>query len=81
MQALLLLKGPAMNPFHFMRLAATLDLGLVAAELGLHWDWLPLGGGHAEQLVLVFVATYVVVELILTLREARKPGDDDKDPK
>lgn len=68
-----------MNPFHFMRLAATLDLGLVVTELCFHCAWLPLGGGHAEQLVLVFVATYVFVELIITLHEASKPRDDHQD--
>lgn len=57
-----------MNAFLLLRLAATIDLGLIAAELCFHVPGLPIGGGHAEQLVAIFVSTYVAIEVILVLR-------------
>jgi hypothetical protein len=45
------------------KLAAGIEGLLVVVETCLHPAWLPLGGGHAQQLGVVFGAAYAVSEI------------------
>ena len=44
------------------RLAAATELGLVAAEQSFHPGWLPLAGGHVQQIAVLFILAFVALE-------------------
>lgn len=52
------------------RAAAALELLLVAAKESFHLDWLPLAGGHLQQIGVVFILAFAFVELSDALRAA-----------
>ncbi|MBK6718181.1 MAG: hypothetical protein IPG57_24890 [Burkholderiales bacterium] len=54
------------------RMAAAIELGLVGLEHGLHPAWLPLGGGHVEQIAVLFIAAFVLLEGAEALKALKK---------
>ena len=57
------------------RIAMAIELGLVALEKSVHPTWLPIGGGHLEQIAILFIGGFVVLEAIeffLSLRGGHK---------
>ncbi len=53
-------------------MAAAIELGLVGLEHGLHPAWLPLGGGHVEQIAVLFIAAFVLLEGAEALKALKK---------
>lgn len=53
------------------RVFAAVELALVALEGLLHPPWLPLGGGHLEQIAILFIGGFAVLEIIEFLRDLR----------
>jgi hypothetical protein len=53
------------------RIFMAIELGFMAIEKCLHPSWLPLGGGHLEQVAVLFIGGFVVLEAIEFLRSLR----------
>ena len=54
------------------RLAAATELGLVAAEQSFHPGWLPLAGGHVQQIAVLFILAFVILEGLEFVRALRR---------
>jgi hypothetical protein len=54
------------------RVAMAVELAFVAIEQMVHPLWLPLAGGHIQQIAILFIVPFVALEGIEAIRAFRK---------
>ncbi len=54
------------------RVAMAVELALVGIEQLVHPWWLPLAGGHTQQIAILFILPFTVLEVIEAIRVLRR---------